>query len=141
MSNTPSLEFTLGTLMIELRKVMMRSLARAGFQLSPPQTQLLQMIGVEPGISAGALARRSGRDKATITRMLAPLVADGWVLRSPDPDDARRQQLSLSGDGMEVLRKIRRARLRAHEEFFSALSSEEKQQLSGLLQKCLPDAE
>ncbi|MCW8125320.1 MarR family winged helix-turn-helix transcriptional regulator [Microbulbifer halophilus] len=139
MPDTPSLEFTLGALMIELRKVMIRSLARAGLELSPPQTQLLQMIGTEPGISAGALARRSGRDKATITRMLSPLVAEGWILRSPDPEDARRQQLSLSDGGMEVLKKIRVARRGAHEQFFNALSAAEKKQLSGLLRKCLPD--
>lgn len=141
MPDTPALEFTLGALMIELRKVMMRSLSRAGLQLSPPQTQLLQMIGDEPGVSAGALARRSGRDKATITRMLSPLVAEGWILRSPDPEDARRQQLSLGDEGRKVLQKIRAARHSAHEQFFSALSAAEKRQLSGLLQKCLPDGD
>jgi len=129
---------TYGALFGEMRKALTRALAAAGLELSPPQTQLLTVIGDEPGVSAGALAKRTGRDKASVTRMLAPLLEAAWIERSPDPADARRQQLSLSEAGQDILARVREARHLAHEQVFSALSDAEKAQLSALLQKCLP---
>lgn len=141
MADAPPLEIAFGALFGEMRKAMTRSLADMDLELSPPQTQLLAMVGDEAGICAGALAKRTGRDKATITRMLAPLLAAAWIERSPDPADARRQQLSLSGTGREILAEVLRARRRAHEQVFSALTAAEKEQLGALLQKCLSHAD
>ncbi|WP_346839164.1 MarR family transcriptional regulator [Microbulbifer sp. SAOS-129_SWC] len=138
MADTPTLEIIFGALFSEMRKAMMRALADMDLELSPPQTQLLVLIGEEPGVSAGALAKRTGRDKATVTRMLAPLLAAAWIERSPDPADARRQQLSLSVAGRENLTRVLSARRYAHEQVFRGLSEAEKTQLSALLQKCLP---
>ena len=39
----------------------------------------------------------------TLTRLLAELEADGWIVRKPDPADARRSVLSLSRLGVRQL--------------------------------------
>jgi DNA-binding MarR family transcriptional regulator len=39
----------------------------------------------------------------TLTRLLAELEADAWVLREPDPDDGRRTVLSLTRLGVRQL--------------------------------------
>jgi len=39
----------------------------------------------------------------TLTRLLAELEADGWIVREPDPDDGRRSVLSLTRLGVRQL--------------------------------------
>lgn len=137
MPNSPSLELTLSALRHQMRQALNRSLGEQGIALSPPQTQLLQLVASHSGICAKALAERTGRDKATITRMLGPLLAQGHILRSADPADGRRQMLSLSASGRQLAEACVTARRQVHETVFSPLSDAEKVQVATLLEKCL----
>lgn len=50
-----------------------------------------------------ALAEREGVKLASLTRPLAELEADGWILRRPDPADGRSSLLSLTALGRRRL--------------------------------------
>jgi DNA-binding MarR family transcriptional regulator len=49
------------------------------------------------------VAKRVGVDAAGITRLIEKLVAMGYVLREPDPDDRRAQRISLTREGQDML--------------------------------------
>ena len=49
------------------------------------------------------LARHLNINKATLSEALATLIEHGYVLSQTDADDQRRQQLSLSEKGLEVM--------------------------------------
>lgn len=137
MAQAPSLEITISALFNRLRSTLSQALAEAGLPMSPPQTQLLNLIAEQPGTNAGSLARTTGRDKAAVTRLLAPLLEQGWLIRTTDPQDGRRQMLTLSEAGAAIQAKALMARHNAHEQVFSRLSDKEKKQLNALLGQCI----
>jgi DNA-binding MarR family transcriptional regulator len=64
-----------------------------------PQRFVLRVIGQEPGITAGSLARRLHDHPSTLTATLKRLVAHALVLRKDDPTDNRRVRLHLTPAG------------------------------------------
>lgn len=124
----------LSAFFLQYRRLLSKAL---GDEVTPPQAQMLHWIASQPGIHAGQLAQQSGRDKASITRLLAPLLAAGWVKRSPDPSDQRRQCLHLSATGEHHLAGIQLAREQVYATLLAPLNSAEQQHLHTLLQKCL----
>ncbi|WP_115718855.1 MarR family winged helix-turn-helix transcriptional regulator [Gallaecimonas mangrovi] len=136
MQNSPSLEIALGAINNALRQHIHHYLSQASIHLSGPQSQLLVLISDRPGSCARQLGTVAGRDKATVTRHLAALVAQGWVTRHTDPNDGRRQILALSADGKQLLAKVKKARADAYRQVFSPLESNDKAALVALLEKC-----
>jgi DNA-binding MarR family transcriptional regulator len=67
-----------------------------------PQRFVLRMIGQDPGLTAGALARRLHDHPSTLTATLKRLVEQKLVLRKDDPEDFRRVRLHLTRSGAEL---------------------------------------
>ena len=61
----------------------------------------LQAIGAGVGITE--LAGRLGVSKQAAAKTVDKLVGDGYVTRTPDPADARRSQVVLTGHGRDLL--------------------------------------
>ncbi|MEV6826587.1 MarR family transcriptional regulator [Amycolatopsis sp. NPDC051102] len=51
------------------------------------------------------LAEAERLQPQSLTRILASLRLRGWVDRVPDPDDGRRSRVSITADGLAVLRR------------------------------------
>ncbi|MBS8227271.1 bifunctional helix-turn-helix transcriptional regulator/GNAT family N-acetyltransferase [Vannielia litorea] len=49
--------------------------------------------------SAREIAERLGLDEGYLSRLLAGFEKKGWIVRAPDPEDARRRLLRLTGEG------------------------------------------
>jgi len=67
------------------------------------QLMILDAIGLDSDLRQKDLAELLGKDHATITANLAPLVRRGLVARDKDRKDSRAQRISLTPDGACLL--------------------------------------
>jgi DNA-binding MarR family transcriptional regulator len=72
-------------------------LAKLG--VTGPQRLVVRTIGTLGQVSAGQLARELRLHPSTLTGLLQRLEARGFVVRTRDPDDARRILLTLAESG------------------------------------------
>lgn len=79
----------------------------AAIGVTGPQRFVLRMIGRDPGLTAGALARRLHDHPSTLTATLKRLVEQKLVVRRDDPEDHRRVRLHLSkaGERLDTVRE------------------------------------
>lgn len=64
-----------------------------------PQRLVLRVVGLQPGVSAGALAAILHVHPSTLTGVLQRLVVQKLLTRLPDPADRRRAVLQLTARG------------------------------------------
>lgn len=69
--------------------------------LRPGHFAILHLIGANPGITQTALSRASGRDKSTLTPIVAEFARKGLVTRQGCEKDRRSWKLYLTKDGAE----------------------------------------
>ena len=87
--------------------------------------------------SQAALGRRSCIDRSDVVAALNELEADGYVDRSPDPDDGRRNIITITTSGRRQYRRLTTLVARAQEEIFAPLSPTDRTRLSALLGRLL----
>ena len=121
-----------------LRQLMREPLAALPVSLGPPDVSLLLHLSAHPGSSPQCLARHQGRDKAQLTRKVKALEAAGPIYREPDPQDGRRVCLYLTEQGHDIASEGQRIREQAFAVLLERLDTVEREQLLGLLEKCLP---
>lgn len=85
------------------------------------------------------LTRRLGIQPGSASEVIAKLENAGLVERSSSQEDRRTANISLTGEGRRQARAALEQRQRRHEEMFSALTCEEKEQLLALLEKINED--
>jgi DNA-binding MarR family transcriptional regulator len=99
----------------ELRPVLLklnRELRRetAAFGVTGGQAALLNMIRKSPGIGVRELAARERIAPASMSVSVARLEKAGYVERTADPLDRRRQALWVTDAGERILRAVRTRR-------------------------------
>ncbi len=80
----------------------------------PGRFATLTLIGRNPGITQTELSRANGRDKSSLTPVLADLVRRGLVERQRPRDDRRTYRLNLTAAGKMTLVQLTRC-ARQHE--------------------------
>lgn len=122
-------------------------LARAGWRAldlsaQPGDVTHRQLLVLTLLRDRGAMAQQDlrevfGLDSSNLVGLLNELEERGLILRRRDPEDRRRHIVELTDDGSSVL-EATYARLAAVEdELLSALTTEERQVLLGLLQRVM----
>lgn len=66
----------------------------------------LHWIGRRPGLKVGALLTILGITKQSLTRVLGPLITDGYVVQTPGHKDRRQRLLTLTASGVELERRL-----------------------------------
>jgi DNA-binding MarR family transcriptional regulator len=78
-------------------------------ELTPSQTSALSRLDREGAVSTSALAAAERVRPQSMAATVAVLEERGLVGRRPDPDDGRKQLVSVSADGRAYLADRRRA--------------------------------
>ena len=87
--------------------------------------------------SQAAIGRRLGIDRSDMAAVVAELERDGRIARERDPDDRRRNVVTLTAAGRAALTRLDEQVSAAQEELLRPLSRAERAQLSRLLSQLL----
>jgi DNA-binding MarR family transcriptional regulator len=81
------------------------------------------------------LAARAGVSRATITRLLDGLAADGLIARRADPDDGRARRIELTAAGRRMVRELTPAHARRLGALTRHLTASDRRDLERLLDR------
>jgi len=106
--STPyNFETSLGRLATRFSRVVLRrlnvDLAANGLEITAEHYSLLIQLWEHNGLSQGALADKTARDKTTMARLAAVLESRGLIERRPSPHDGRERLLFLSATGKATM--------------------------------------
>ncbi|TCC31768.1 MarR family winged helix-turn-helix transcriptional regulator [Kribbella speibonae] len=87
--------------------------------------------------SQATLGRRSSIDRSDVVAALNELEADGYVERSADPADGRRNVITITTAGKRHYRRLTTLVGKAQEEIFAPLSATDRTRLTTILGKLL----
>ncbi|GAA2699949.1 MarR family winged helix-turn-helix transcriptional regulator [Actinoplanes palleronii] len=99
--------------------------------------RLLASLIAEGPASQAALGRRTGIHLSDLVGALNELETGGFVGRSPDPADRRRNVITVTTAGRERARELGERAAAIQDDLFAPLTADERDQLAGLLRKVL----
>jgi DNA-binding MarR family transcriptional regulator len=118
-----------------------RAFLAHGYDLTGEQWTLLSVLWEKEGVSQVDLARRVGKDRHTITRMLEVMEKHGWVRRKADSEDRRCRRVFLTPVGKDLQPVLTPITQEYTDRAFAALNSEELAELERLHQRLLDHLE
>ncbi|QHK21705.1 MarR family transcriptional regulator [Pseudarthrobacter psychrotolerans] len=136
MAVTPDTAADLVYRIFDLQR-MVRCVAAASFRGQDTGVALqgvLRFVG-EGESRATQLAERLGVSAPVLSRHIADLEEQGYVIRRQDPDDGRAQLVALSPAGVDKLRKIEEHRTATLQDYLSDWSQEDAEDTARILAK------
>jgi DNA-binding MarR family transcriptional regulator len=100
-----ALRVSLGLLVRRMRQIPVEG------ELTLSETSALARLDRGGPTTPGALAKQEQISPQSMGATLAALEARRLIERAPDPEDGRRVVLSITGDGLELLRSRRNAKV------------------------------
>ncbi|WP_224813887.1 MarR family winged helix-turn-helix transcriptional regulator [Hasllibacter sp. MH4015] len=127
MDDADALLLAVGTLLREFH-VNERAfpIAEGRISYSPHVFAAMGYVAQHPGAKASDLATFLGLRPTTASSLIARLASRGLIEKTAHPEDGRAVALSLSAEGEDLFRAIRRQDLRNMELMLSALSKGER---------------
>ncbi len=101
--------------------------------LTPSRLSVLLLLNRYGEQRPGEIATAVGIRPASMTRLTEALEDEGWVARTPDPDDRRACRLTLTDHGVQVLQDWRREGITWLSDEISTLDEAEYAALAGAL--------
>lgn len=105
----------------------------AGVESRRHHYALLAALDEGGPVSQATLSRRTTIDRSDMVATINELADQGLVKRSPDPDDRRRNVITITPGGRRQLRHLDRLLAGIQDELLAPLSARERQQLVRLL--------
>jgi DNA-binding MarR family transcriptional regulator len=97
---------------------------------------LISLRDLGPASQAG-LSRRAGIYRSDLVAVINELAADGYVERAPDPDDRRRNVITITEPGRRRLHRLDDLLARIQDDLLAPLEPSERAELTGLLTRLL----
>ncbi len=128
---------TLGFLLKDVSRLYTRrfQVHAQGFPLTFPQCKALAVLSKNEGVSQKRLAELTEIDPMSLVRILDRMEADGFVQRSPDPDDRRARSLRITEKARPILEQIFALAAATRAEALAELTDAERTQLVELLER------
>jgi DNA-binding MarR family transcriptional regulator len=117
----------------ELRFRQLASAALEPIGVSPHEWAALHCLDEQHGRSQREVAELLGVDRTTMVALVDELQANGLVERHPQPDDRRKNIVSLTTKGRDVLQRGGRLIDDCERRFLAALSEPDAEQLKNAL--------
>ncbi len=114
---------------MHLKTALYRVLHTSRLDITPEQWSVLCCLWEEDGLNHAEIARRTGRDKFTITRIINLLEKKELVRREPDSRDKRRSNIHLAQRGRELKEPLTETVDEFSEKAFEGLSLEDVEHL------------
>jgi DNA-binding MarR family transcriptional regulator len=111
----------------------LNDVALAPFEIDSRELGILLSIADFGAASQQQIAERLGIDRTTMVVRIDALEVKGIVSRHPDPDDRRRNVVTLTEPGRKTVTAATAASDKAERDFLSGLSVPEVKQLRDLL--------
>jgi MarR family transcriptional regulator, lower aerobic nicotinate degradation pathway regulator len=83
------------------------------------------------------LGRRTGIDESDVVAAVNELAAGGYVSRTPDPEDRRRNIVAITAGGAARFRRLDKVLVQVQDELLRPLSSAERELLIDFLRRVL----
>jgi MarR family transcriptional regulator, lower aerobic nicotinate degradation pathway regulator len=87
--------------------------------------------------SQAALGRRTGIDRSYVVEVVNDLSNGGLIERAQNPDDRRRNIVTITPSGVRQLRRLDGVLAGVQDELFAPLSADERAQLARLLARVM----
>jgi DNA-binding MarR family transcriptional regulator len=87
--------------------------------------------------SQATLSRRAGIYRSDLVAVINELAESGYVERTPDPDDRRRNVITITETGRQHLRRLDRLLTTVQDDLLAPLNPAERGQLTDLLTRLL----
>ncbi|HUR77622.1 MAG TPA: MarR family transcriptional regulator [Acidimicrobiales bacterium] len=111
-----------------------RALRReAHIDLTPSQMSALASIDRLGPLTLGALAEHEGVAPPSITKIIAVLEDDGFVIRAPDPADRRVNYVTATAKGVGLVTESRRRKTAWLTDRLRQLTADERKRLADAL--------
>jgi len=102
----------------------------------PARMRMLEALAAASApLSVSDLGAAIGVDQPRASRLVQQGVAQGFVRREADPDDARRTRIALTDEGRRMAKGVRGERREALGKALTAFTDDERVELARLLNK------
>ena len=113
----------------QLKIGLQRAFNSQGFSLTAVQFGILSLLWQKEGLHQSELAKKAGKDRHNMTRLLNLLEKGGYIQRKPDSIDKRRYNIFLTELGRSLQDKLTPITVDFLEKALSGLSLKDLQQL------------
>ena len=126
---------------MHLKTALYRALHNSRLGITPEQWSVLCCLWEEEGLNHAEIARRTGRDKFTITRIINLLEKKELVRRTPDSRDKRRSNIHLTQEGSALQEPLTETVEQFSKKAFDGLTEEDVEHLQRIQKTILRNLE
>jgi len=109
----------------------------SNFNLSYSQLMILFMVDKQKEIIQKDISNCLGVTEAAVSKQIENMVQIGYLLRTPDPSNRRKNQIVLTAVGQDIFDQANRFLVQKAEDIFTILEPSERQVLDLALDKLL----
>lgn len=138
---THTLFYTIEKAIKTYRKFAQKQLSEVASDITLDQALLLLLIADHPNLSQAEMSGFLFKEDASMTRMLALLITNGYLRKMGHPSDGRRSRITITQKGERTLDSIRRVVARNRSLALEGISEEAQTHLKTSLRQLTANCE
>ena len=103
--------------------------------LSRGEYLLIFCLAHLPELTAQDVANMTGRPRNSISRAVHRMLSEGYIDRTPDPDDGRQANLTITPKGRKLHEKIVQGFIARENDLLGVLNRQDREALDRILEK------